>query len=66
MVGVALCIREKLFQNPRAVLCRIPPQNRAEGGNRLFPFAVVCTEADVPDIGAQLLNDLVHVPKLLW
>ena len=61
-----LIIRKELLQNVDTVLGRIPPQDRTECVNRLPPPAVIGTETDIPDMGAQFLYDLFHVSQLLW
>ena len=43
-----------------------PPQNGTECVNRLPSPAVISMEADIPDMGAQLLYDIFHVSQLLW
>ena len=56
-----LIIRKELLQNVDTVLGRIPPQDRTECVNRLPPPAVIGTETDIPNTGAQFLYDLLHI-----
>ena len=58
-------IRKELLQNLNTVLRCIPPQDRAECVNRLPSSAVIGTEADISDMGAQFLYNFFHISQLL-
>ena len=56
----------KLPHNPRAILRRISPQHRTEHLNGFFALPVIRPGADVADVWAELVDDLLDVLKLLW
>ena len=57
---------QKLPHNPRTILRGISPQHRAEHLDGLFPLPVIRPGADVADVWAELVDDLLDVLKLLW
>ena len=57
---------QKLPHDPRTILCRISPQHRTKHLNGFFAFPVIRPGADVADMRAELVDDLLDVLKLLW
>lgn len=55
----------KLPHDPRTILRRISPQHRAEYLNGLLSLPVVRPRADVADVWAKLVDDLLDVLQLL-
>lgn len=58
-------LHHKLPHDPSAILRRISPQHRAEYLDSLFAFSVICPGADVADVRAELVDDLLNVLQLL-
>ena len=56
---------QELPHDPHAILRRIPPQHRAKHLNGLLSLPVVRPRADVADVRAKLVDDLLDVLKLL-
>ena len=56
---------QKLPRNPRAILRRISPQHRTEHLNGFFALPVIRPGADVADVWAELVDDLLDVLQLL-
>lgn len=48
---IELFIWHELFQNFYTVLRRIAPQNGTECTNAFFSLPVICSHADIPDVG---------------
>ena len=57
---------QKLLNNPRTILRGIPPQHRTEHLDGFFALPIVRPRADVADMRAELIDDLLDVLKLLW
>ena len=56
---------QKLPHDPRAILRRISPQHRTEHLNGFFALPVIRPGADVADVRAELVDDLLDVLQLL-
>ena len=58
-------LHHKLPHDPSAILRGISPQHRAEHLDGFFAFPVIRPGADVADMWAELIDDLLDVLKLL-
>ena len=56
---------QKLPHNPRAILRRISPQHRTEHLDGFFALPVIHPGADVADVRAEMVDDLLNVLQLL-
>ena len=56
---------QELPHDPHAILSGISPKHRAEYLDSLLSFPVICSGADVADVRAKLVDDLLDVLKLL-
>ena len=56
---------QKLPHDPRAILRRISPQHRTEHLDSFFPLPIIRSGADVADVRAELVDDLLDVLQRL-
>ena len=60
-----LILRKELLQDSNTVLRGVAPQDGTERVNGLPSSAVIGAEADIPDMGTEILYDFLHIPQLL-
>lgn len=56
---------EKVVQDFHGILRSIAPKDRAERIYRIVPLSVIGTDTDVPNMGTELVDDLIQVFQFL-